>query len=79
MADKGFLIEEEIKAIGLELNLPPFARSKRQMPAGNVLATNRIAKQVERAIAKIKKKKNCVAKNPQLKVGGYQLHLVCGK
>ena len=57
MADKGFLIEEEIKAIGLELNLPPLARSKRQMPAGDVLATKPIAEHtvhVEMAIAKIK-------------------------
>lgn len=58
MADKGFLIEEEMRAVGFQLNLPPFSRSKRQMPAGDVLVTKRIAKHrahVERAIAKIQK------------------------
>lgn len=57
MADKGFLIEEEMQALGLKLNLPPFSRSRRQMPAGDVLVTKRIAKHrvhVERAIAEIK-------------------------
>lgn len=57
MADKGFLIEEDIKAIELQLNLPPFARSNRQMAAGDVLATKRIAKHrvhVERSIKKFK-------------------------
>lgn len=58
MADKGFLIEKELNDIGLQLNIPPFARSNRQMAAGDVLSTKRIAKHrvhVERAIAKIKK------------------------
>lgn len=44
MADKGFLIEEEMQALGLKLNLPPFSRSKRQMPAGDVLVTKCQAK-----------------------------------
>ena len=72
MADKGFLIEKEIKATGLELNLPPFARSKWQMPAGDVLATKRIAKHrvhVERAIAKIKTFKIVLQKIPNSRLG----------
>ena len=72
MADKGSLIEEDIKAIGLELNLPPFARSKRQMPAGDVLATKRIAKHrvhVERAITKIKKFKIVSQRIPNSRLG----------
>ncbi|KAK7930464.1 hypothetical protein WMY93_006859 [Mugilogobius chulae] len=46
MADKGFLIEEEMQTLGLKLNMPP-----------DVLVTKRIAKHrlhVDRAIAKIK-------------------------
>ena len=70
MADKGFLIEEEMRAVGLQLNLP-FSRSKRQMPAGDVLVTKRIAKHrvhVERAIAKIKKFKIVSDKIPNTRL-----------
>lgn len=72
MADKGFLIEEEMQALGLKLNMPPFSRSKRQMPAGDVLVTKRIAKHrvhVERAIAKIKKFKIVSGKIPNTRLG----------
>ena len=58
MADKGFLIQQEVEALGLKLNLPPFVRSNRQMPACDVSKTKTIAHHrihVERAIAKIKK------------------------
>lgn len=58
MADKGFLIKEEMQKLGMKLNLPPFSRSRRQMPAGDVLLTKHLAKHrvhEERAIAKIKK------------------------
>jgi len=58
MVDKGFLIEQEVEEIGLQLNIPPFARANRQMPHVDVEMTKRIAKHrvhVERAIAKIKK------------------------
>lgn len=56
MVDKGFLIEKEVEEIGLQLNIPPFARANRQMPHADVEMTKRIAKHrvhVERAIAKI--------------------------
>uniref|UniRef100_A0A8C5ARI5 DDE Tnp4 domain-containing protein n=1 Tax=Gadus morhua TaxID=8049 RepID=A0A8C5ARI5_GADMO len=72
MADKGFLIEEEMRAVGLQLNLPPFSRFKRQMPAGDVLVTKRIAKHrvhVERAIGKIKKFKMVSDKIPNTRLG----------
>ena len=72
MADKGFLIEEDMTALGLQLNLPPFARSKRQMPAGDVLKTKRIAKHrvhVERAIGKIKKFKIVSGRIPNTRMG----------
>ncbi|KAK1903560.1 52 kDa repressor of the inhibitor of the protein kinase [Dissostichus eleginoides] len=72
MADKGFLIEDDIKSVGLQLNLPPFARSKRQMPSGDVLTTKRIAKHrvhVERAIAKINKFKMVSDRIPNTRLG----------
>ncbi len=31
MVDEGFLIEKEVEEIGLQLNIPPFARANRQM------------------------------------------------
>lgn len=67
MTDKGFLIEKEGEEIGLKLNLPPFARSNRQMPHADVRMTKKIAKHrvhVERAIAKIKKFKIVSGKIP---------------
>ena len=72
MADKGCLIEKEMRAVGLQLNLPLFSRSKRQMPARDVLVTKRIAKHrmhIERAIAKIKKFKIVSDKIPNTRLG----------
>ena len=57
MADKGFHIEKEIDALGLKLNIPPFASCSAQMKATEVTETIKIAKHrvhVERAIARIK-------------------------
>lgn len=52
----GLMVEKEVEEIGLQLNIPPFARANRQMPHADVEMTKRIAKHrvhVERAIAKI--------------------------
>ena len=57
MADKGFTIEQELKSLGLQLNIPPFASSTRQMTRDDVLKTKQIATHrihVERAINRIK-------------------------
>lgn len=57
MADKGFPIEKEIEAVGLKLNIPPFAPSAAQMKPSDVTKTVKIAKHrvhVERAIARVK-------------------------
>ena len=58
MADKGFTIREEVEAVGLKLNIPPFAPSNGgQMPAADVVRTRSIATHrvvVERAIGRIK-------------------------
>lgn len=58
MADKGFLIDQELENVGLKLNIPPFVHSNRQMPSCDVSKTKSIAHHrihVERAISKIKK------------------------
>ncbi|KAK3102870.1 hypothetical protein FSP39_014561 [Pinctada imbricata] len=57
MADKGFNIKEEVESVGLELNIPPFAQSGKQMDQHDALYTKKIAMHrvhVERAIRRIK-------------------------
>uniref|UniRef100_A0A8C6TVD4 THAP-type domain-containing protein n=1 Tax=Neogobius melanostomus TaxID=47308 RepID=A0A8C6TVD4_9GOBI len=63
MADKGFLIEEEMEALGLQLNLPPCSRPKGHMPVTKHSA------HVARAIAKIKKFKIVSDKIPNTRLG----------
>ena len=56
MADKGFRIGNELRELGLELNIPPFASSGQQMASKDVELTNLIAAHrihVERRISKI--------------------------
>mmetsp|Transcript_41415 Transcript_41415/g.66549 ORF Transcript_41415/g.66549 Transcript_41415/m.66549 type:complete len:87 (+) Transcript_41415:618-878(+) len=45
MADKGFHIEKEIEALGLKINIPPFASCSAQMKATEVTEAIKIAKQ----------------------------------
>ena len=57
MVDKGFQIDEEIKQIGLKLNIPPLASSSSQMKPSDVMFTRKIASHrvhIERAIQRIK-------------------------
>lgn len=57
MADKGFRIIGDLKALGLELNIPPFTVSGTQMKDTDVELTEKIARHrvhVERAIARVK-------------------------
>lgn len=56
MPDKGFHIENEIAAVGLKLNIPPFASCVSQMKASEVDETVKAKHRVhvERAIARIK-------------------------
>ncbi|ROI81784.1 hypothetical protein DPX16_22019 [Anabarilius grahami] len=72
MVDKGFLIEKDVKELGLELNIPPFAKSNIQMPVPDVEITKKIAKHrvhVERAIAKVKKFKIVSGRIPNSLLG----------
>ena len=57
MADKGFDIEEDLKNIGLQSNIPPFLKEKPQFNENEVIRTQTIAKHrvhVERAIGKVR-------------------------
>lgn len=57
MADKGFTIENELKKLGLALNIPPFSKSGSQMSTADNFKTHKISKHrvhIERLIAKIK-------------------------
>ncbi|XP_071959160.1 uncharacterized protein [Antedon mediterranea] len=57
MADRGFLIEDELRAMGLKLNSPPFLREKGNFNVHDVIKIQTVAKHrihIERAIGKIK-------------------------
>ena len=58
MADKGFDIQNDLKKIGLNLNIPPFLKDKVGFEEDDVIKTQTIAKHrihVERAICKIRR------------------------
>ena len=57
MADKGFNIEEDLKAICMKLNIPPFLKDSPQFCEDEVSKTQTVAKHrihVERAIGKVR-------------------------
>ena len=57
MADKGFRIQNELRDIGLKLNIPPLASCARQMSRAEVMETRKIASHrihVECSINRIK-------------------------
>jgi len=57
MADRGFTILDQLKAIGVELNIPPFLDGKQQLSAEEVQQGRSIASlrmHVERAIGRLK-------------------------
>ena len=56
MADKGFYIED-LKKVGLQLNIPPFLEEKSQFNENEVIKTHTIAKHminVERPLEKVR-------------------------
>ena len=58
MADKGFDIGDDLKQLGLKLNIPPFLKDKGGFDEGDVLKTQTIARHrihVERAIGKVQR------------------------
>lgn len=58
MADKGFLIKQELEDMGLQLNIPPFLKDKPRFSVFENIQTHTIAHHrihVERAIAKVRK------------------------
>ena len=57
MADKGFTIEDELREMDIQLNIPPFRRGELQFSPHDVIRTRSIAAHrihVERAIRKVK-------------------------
>ena len=58
MADKGFDIQEELKKLDLQLNIPPFLKDKVGFEEDDVVKTQTIARHrihVERAICKVRR------------------------
>ena len=57
MADRGFTIQDQLKPLGVNLNIPPFMEGRKQLPSEEVLKGRQIASvriHVERAIGRIK-------------------------
>ncbi len=57
LADRGFLIEEELAIRGAKLAIPPFARGKKQFSQKEVETARQLSRariHVERAIGRIK-------------------------
>ena len=42
MVDKGFLIQDRLAPLGVQLNVPPLLPSKEQMPVNEVEVTKKI-------------------------------------
>ncbi|XP_068696486.1 uncharacterized protein [Montipora foliosa] len=58
MADKGFDIQNDLKKLGLQLNIPPFLKDKVGFEEDDVIKTQTIARHrihVERAICKVRR------------------------
>lgn len=58
MADRGFIIEDELKALNVQLNIPAFLDGREQLTKGEVKESQSIASvriHVERAIQRVKK------------------------
>lgn len=57
MADRGFTIQDQLSAIGIGLNIPPFLEGRSQLPAQEVYRGRQIASvciHIERVIGRIK-------------------------
>ena len=57
MADRGFTIKDMLDDIGVKLNIPPFMKGRKKLPASEVSEGRKIASvriHVERAIGRIK-------------------------
>ena len=57
MADRGFTVQDQLKPLNIDLNIPPFMEGRKQLPAEEVLKGRQIASvriHVERAIGRIK-------------------------
>ena len=43
MADRGFTIQDQLKPLGVNLNIPPFMEGRKQLPGEEVLKGRQIA------------------------------------
>ena len=54
MADRQFDIQDDLKPLGVKVNIPPFIRGKQQLDSNEMMKTRRIASlriiRVERAV-----------------------------
>ena len=58
MADKGFVIGDELKKVILHLNIPPFLTNQSAFSEGDVIKTQTVAQHrihIERAIGKVRR------------------------
>ena len=57
MADRGFTVQDQLKAIGVDLNIPPFMEGRGKLPVTEVLEGRKITSlriHIERVIGRIK-------------------------
>lgn len=81
MADKGFDIQNDLKKLGLQLNIPPFLKDKVGFEEGDVIKTQTIARHrihVERAICKVRRFPNISFSHSSFYVGMYKSNMDSG-
>lgn len=54
VADKGFDIQNDLKKLGLQLNILPFSKDKVGFQEDDFIKTQTIARHVERTICKVR-------------------------
>ena len=72
MADRGFTIKDQLREIGVDLNIPPVIEGRGQLPAEEVTKGRKVASlriHVERAIGHIK--------NYSILKGSFPLSMAC--
>lgn len=79
MADRRFTIQDQLKPLGVNLNIPPFMEGRKQLPAEEVLKGGQIASvriHVERAIGRIKNF-SILKEMPPLSMSRFVNQIVC--
>lgn len=79
MADREFTVRDQLKVIGVDLNIPPFMEGRGKLPASEVLEGRKIASlriHVERLISRIKNY-NILKDTLPLTLARIANHIVC--